>query len=101
MTKQLAVIDPMGEEVAFAFSMTTSDQRQQVAHDWTEGEKTKCQQFADLLGVRHDGLLVASLLDAEHESICDPRGRPRSNRYGVLATMAKAYRPKVETCLEN
>jgi hypothetical protein len=84
--------DPLGDDVVRAYKMTTPDQRQQVADDWDNGSKEKNIIFADLLQINPDGLLIASLLDAEHQSICDTMGLPRANEYGELYRMATSFK---------
>lgn len=92
-SRAMPVKDPLGDEVALAYSQTTVDQRKQVAEDWDQGERRKHVVFSDLLGIDPDGLLVASLLDAEHPSICNARGMPKASEYGKLHKMILAYTP--------
>lgn len=94
--KQSIDNDPLGDDVALAYVMTTDPQRAQVAEDWILGDRVKHKRFGDLLGINPDGLLIAALLDAEHESICFPTGRPRRNRYGDLLKLAMSYRGDVD-----
>lgn len=91
--KQRPDYDPLGDEVALAYFHTTAPQRAQVAEDWVHGDQIKHKRFAELLGIDPDGLLLASLLDAEHPSICAPNGRPMGANYGVLFKKVLAYKP--------
>lgn len=91
MSRAKPVVDPLGDDVAYAYLMTTPPQRVQVAEDWIGGNKIKHVQFADLLNLNKDALLIASLLEVEHESICKPSGRPRVTTYGGLLKLAKAW----------
>lgn len=86
--------DPVGNDVMYAYSMTTAPQREQIVEDWDSGQKIKHKRFADLLDhVNANALLLASLLEAGHESVCKPSGRPKCKHYGRLLKMALDYKP--------
>lgn len=92
MRKRKPVEDPLGEEVAYSFIATTAEKRSDVVRHWDGGDPTWHEQYADSIGIDGDGLLVASLLEAEHPSVCLPTGKPRRKNYGQLLKLAKAYR---------
>jgi hypothetical protein len=66
--------------------MTTKDQRIAVADKWTLRFP-----YADLLNISPDGLLIASLLEAEHPAIVDERSRPKAKEFGAMLKLALAY----------
>ena len=79
--------DPFGEEVALAYTMTTHEQRQAVAEDWESGKRELHKIYAGLLNINPDGLLIASLLQSEHPSVCKPSGKPHSKSFTELLNM--------------
>ena len=79
--------DKFGDEVTTAFRVTTQTQRETVAGQWTLRFP-----YAALLKISPDALLVASLLEVGHESICNG-DRPKAKNYGVLLKLALSYNP--------
>ena len=81
--------DTFGDAVALAFSVTTDDQRGQVARNYMLKERPLYQEYAKLLHIDPDALLIASLLDVEYPAICKPSGAPRSTNFGELLDLLR------------
>ena len=95
------VKDPMGDKVAEAYFMTTQAQREAVVEDWTEGRQRTHEAYAELLHIDPTALALASLLEAEHESVCGYMGRPRSTNYGELAELMIKHKPEPTVTVER
>lgn len=76
--------DPFGDEVVWAWSQTTTQQREMAFDDWLSGRKLYHVQVSQLLHLVPDALLLACLLEFGHELVCHPNGRPKVNHYGKL-----------------
>lgn len=85
--------DPMGDNVAFAFTSTSRDQRILIAEEFEAGKNHTLYAYANLLRLSEDGLLLASLLDTEHPAVCFEGGKPKHTNYGKLLTLVHAYVP--------
>lgn len=83
--------DSLGDHVAHAFARTCPAVLAMVAESWIEGHADEVEEAAALYGVNADGLLIASLLVAEHPSICHPTGCPRSIKYWKLLQYAERW----------
>lgn len=83
--------DHFGDEVVWAWARTTAPQRRMVFEDWTQGQATYHLKVAGLLHLIPDALLLASLLEHEHPSVCFPNGRPKTKHYGQLARLMQAW----------
>jgi hypothetical protein len=93
--------DPFGDLVAYAFLMTNLAQRQEVADSWHKGIP-RHEQYGKLLRIDPGALLLASLLEAEDNVVCDPTGRPRDYHYGRLFTLVVDNCPKpVDNPVDN
>ena len=104
MSNPLPVRDPLGEQVAWAFSQVDTKTLKIVATQWSDGNTSAHIAVADIFNeVDPDGLLVAALLTIEHPSVCDPRGCPRATEYGKLLKLAvdKPVDNSVDKCHET
>lgn len=88
--------DKFGDDVTTAYAMTTADQRGQVARNYLHNERPLHTEFAGLLRINADALLIASLLDVEYPAICKPSGAPRSTNYGELLELLEKDKKNIE-----
>lgn len=98
MTKRVRH-DPLGDEVAIAYTLTTRAQRLEVAKEFDQGRHRVKSEYAKLLQLNPSALLIAGLLEAEHNSICRENGRPKAMEYGKLLELAKDWRPVDKTLI--
>jgi hypothetical protein len=93
--------DPFGDRVAYAFHITSQQQRTRVFDDWIMGKRKMYLQYAELLWLDPDALLLACLIQEEHESICIGGGRGmKATRYDDLLRIAMSYFEDVDNCLK-
>lgn len=88
-------IRDVGIEVSQAFVMTTPEQRRAVAEDYNHPNRHRSLaiEYANLLHISPDGLLIAALLDTEDAVVCHPGGRPKDKSFEALLKMALAHKP--------
>jgi len=83
--------DLFGNQVVEAFAKTNKEQREAVAENLAGPARHYWKAYAALLKIDADALLVASLLEVEHESVCTPRGLPKFKSYTKLRPLALKY----------
>lgn len=93
--------DPFGDDVVYAWVMTTRAQREAVMEDWHDGRKKYHKDISTLLFLKEDALLLACFLEFEHPCVCLPNGRPRETHYGKLLQLMLKHVDNLQKSVDN